>query len=52
MKNLTIKNECFGKVEYESLTTVIKDIALLLLMLIVIKRIGNLKTRGVVNRNI
>ena len=49
MKNLAVKNDCFGEVEYESLTEEMKKRALPLLMFMVLKRKGVLKSRGVAN---
>ena len=49
MKNLAIKNECFGEIDYSSLTQDQKDRALPILMFMVLKRSGELKSRGVVN---
>jgi hypothetical protein len=47
--NLTIKNDCFREVEYESLTPAMKDKALPMLMFIVMKQNGDLKSRSYVN---
>ena len=38
MKNLVVKNDCFGEVEYESLTEEMKKRSLLLLMFMVLSR--------------
>ena len=46
IQNLAEKNECFLEVEYESLTPEMKDKALPLLLFMVMKRNGDLKTRG------
>ena len=48
-RNLAEKNECFREVKYESLTQEMKDRALPLLLFMVMKRNGDLKTRGVAN---
>ena len=49
VKNLAIKNNCFGEVDYESLTREMIDKSLPTLALIVLKRSGEIKSRGVVN---
>ena len=49
IKNLVIKNELFGETHYEFLTQEIQNCALPLLMLIVMKRSGDLKSRGCAN---
>ena len=49
IKNLTIKNPCFGKINIELETREIKEKALPLLIFMVNKRNGGLKTRGVAN---
>ena len=49
--NLHEKNPCFGGIEFDSLTQEMKDKALPLLLFIVMKRSGDLKTRGVVAGN-
>ena len=51
MKNLTIKNSCFGEIDHESTSREMKDKALLFLMFMTLKRNGDLKTRGVSNGN-
>ena len=48
IENLT-GNECFGEIEYEDLTDEMKDKALPILMFMIMKRNGNIKTRGVAN---
>ena len=45
MKNLTLKNNYFGEIEFESLTEEIKEYTLLLLMFVIIKHSSELKTR-------
>ena len=45
IKKLTIKNYCFGEIDYATITPEIKQKALPLLMLMVHKRNGDLKTR-------
>ena len=47
--NLSIKNECFGEIDYGSLTQEMKDKALLLFMLMVMNRSDEIKSRGVSN---
>ena len=47
IRNLAEKNSCFGEIEYETLTQEMKDKALPLLMFMIMKRLGDLKTRGV-----
>lgn len=49
MLNLTEKNDCFGELEHESITEEMKMKALPLLMFMVMKRNGSIKTRGVAN---
>ena len=46
--NLT-SNECFGEIEYDRLTQTQKDRALPILMFMIMKRNGDIKTRGVAN---
>ena len=46
IRNLT-ENECFGEVEYNTLTQEMKDKALPILMFMIMKRNGLIKTRGV-----
>ena len=46
MKNLTIKNSCFGEIECAAITQGMKYRALPLLMFMALKRNGHLKTRG------
>ena len=46
--NLT-GNECFGEIDYSSLTQEMKDRALPILMFMIMKRNGDLKSRGVAN---
>ena len=48
INNLT-SNECFGEIEYEKLTQTQKDRALPILMFMIMKRNGDIKTRGVAN---
>ena len=49
IKNLTAKNDCFGKINYDSITQRMKNKALPLLMFMVMKRNGELKSRGCTN---
>ena len=49
MHNLEIKNNCFGELKHESQTDEIKRRDLPLLMLMVLKRNGEMKSRGVTN---
>ena len=49
IKNLTMKNPCFGEIKFDDATQEMKDRALLLSMLMGLKRNGYLKTRGVAN---
>ena len=49
MKNLKTKYYCFGETDDPTITQEMKDRALPLLMLMVLKRNGDLKTWGVVN---
>ena len=49
--NLDVKNSCFREIYYDSLTQEMKDKALPLLLFMVMKRSGNLKTRGVAAGN-
>lgn len=51
IKNL-VKNECFGVLEYEKLTQEMEDKALPILMFMIIKRNGLLKTRGVADGSV
>ena len=44
IRNLAEKNKCFGEIRYEDLTQEIKDRALPLLMFMVMKRTGELKS--------
>ena len=46
------RNDCFGEIEYESLTQEMKDLELQLLMLMVTKRSVNFKTSGCANVNL
>ena len=46
IRNLTT-NECFGEISFETLTQEMKDRALPILMFMIMKRNGNLKSRGV-----
>ena len=46
IRNLT-ENECFGEVEYNTLTQEMKNKALPILMFMIMKRNGLIKTRGV-----
>lgn len=52
IQNLTVKNDCFGEVDFKSLTQEMKDKALPILMFMVMKRNGDLKTRGCVNGSV
>ena len=49
IRKLAEKNNCFGEVNYDSLTKRMKNEALPLLMLMVAKRNGIIKSRGVAN---
>ena len=49
MRSLALKNKCFDEINYDSLTQEQKDRALPLLMFMVMKRNGTLKSRGVTN---
>ena len=49
MKNLATKNSCFGELDYDSLSQEVKDKALPILILMVLKRSGEIKSRGVAN---
>ena len=49
VKKLAIKNNCFGEVEHESLTREMIDKALPMLIFMVLKRSGEIKSRGVAN---
>ena len=49
VKNLAIKNNCLGEVEHESLSREMIDKALPMLMFMVLKRSGKIKSRGAVN---
>jgi len=49
MKNLVVKNDCFKEVDYATLTEEMKNKALLLLIFMMMKRNGVLKSRGVAN---
>ena len=46
IRNLAEKKECFGEPGYEELTQEMKDRALLLLMFMVMKHTGELKSHG------
>ena len=48
IENLT-GNECFGETKYSELTQEMKDRALPILMFMIMKRNGLLKSRGVAN---
>lgn len=50
IRDLARKNECFSEIKCSSLTQVIKDRALLLLMFMVIKK-SEIKTYGAVAGN-
>jgi len=52
IKNLAVKNNCFGEVDYKSLSQKQKDIALPILMFMVKKRSGDIKTRGCANGSV
>ena len=45
-------NDCFGETKYEKLTQEQKDRALPILMFVVSKRNGEIKTRGVANGSV
>jgi len=47
--NLTVKNDCFGEIAYESIPSNMKDKALPVLMSMIMKRNGSIKTRGCAN---
>ena len=49
IKNIAVKNKCFKEISYESLTQEMKDKALPILMFMVMKRNGDIKTRGCAN---
>jgi len=51
IRNLAKKNQCFSEIDYNSLIQEMKDKVLPLLMFMVIKRSGELKTRGVAAGN-
>ena len=52
MKNLAMKHDYFGELEYSTIIKEMKDKALSLLIFIVIKRNGTIKTRGVASSNL
>ena len=52
IKNLAVKNNCFGEVDYKSLSQEKKDKALPILMFMVKKRNGDIKTRGCANGSV
>ena len=52
IKNLAVKNNCFGEVDYKSLSQEKKDKALPVLMFMVKKRNGDIKTRGYANGSV
>ena len=49
IKNLSVKNKCFGEISYEGLVQQMKDKALPLLVFMVMKRNGDLKLSGCAN---
>jgi len=49
IENLAVKNNCFGEVNYKSLSQEQKDKALPILIFMVKKRNGDIKTRGCAN---
>ena len=49
MKNLAIKNNCFAEIEYKKSNNEQKTRALLILMFIIMKRNGLIKSRDVAN---
>ena len=49
IRNLTVKNNYFGETNYNKLTQEMKDKALPILMFMILKQNGELKTRGVAN---
>lgn len=51
IKNLIIKNNYFGELDYDSLAQEMKDKVMPLLIFIVLKRKRDLKSRGVANRS-
>ena len=51
IENLT-GNECFGETKYYELTQEMKDRALPILMFMIMKRNGMLKSRGVANKSL
>ena len=50
--NNLLKNECFGETDYDKLTQEQKDRALPILMFMILKRNGEIKTRGVANGSV
>jgi len=52
IKNLAVKNNCFGEVDYKPLSQEQKDKALPILMFMVKKRNGDIKTRGCANGSV
>ena len=49
IRNLAVKNDCFGGVGYNKLSQEMKHKALPLLMLMILKRNGEIKSRGCAN---
>ena len=49
IKGLAIKNDCFGELNYESMSEEEKKRVLPLLMFLTAKRNGDIKSRGVIN---
>ena len=49
IRNLAIKNNCFGELKCDSISEDVKRKALPLLMFMVLKRNGEIKSRGVSN---
>ena len=45
IKNLAVKNDCFGEIEFKSLTQLMKDKTLHLLVFVVMKRNGDIKSK-------
>jgi len=52
IKSLAVKNNCFGEVNYKSLSQEQKDKALPILMFMAKKRHGDIKTRGCANGSV
>ena len=50
--NNLLKNDCFGETDFDKLTQEQKDRALPILMFMILKRNGEIKTRGVANGSV